>query len=101
MFPGDGSAGIHAISQNLLTGGPRLVEFPGNSRVEQNNGVKIAVARMENIADSPPVADGPLADEAERRSDLSARDYAILDIVSGADAAYRAKREVAVRHGVT
>ena len=82
---------VDAVAQNLLAGRSRLFQLAGLARIEQNDGVHVAVARVEDVADGEAVLLRDLADEVQGGRDLGARHHAILHVVGRADAAHRAE----------
>ena len=65
------------------------------ARVEENDGVQVAVARVKNVADLESVFFADLADAAQRGGQFRPRDHAVLRVVSGRKAADRAERVLA------
>src|ERR1035441_2264937 len=91
VFPGNRPTSLDAVNQNLLARRARPLHLAGLAGIEKNDGVHVAVAGVENIADRQPVLARRCVDEMERRSDLSARHHAVLHIVSRAHAAHGAE----------
>src|SRR5215831_3340959 len=78
-------AGLDTVAENVLAASARGLQFSRLARIEQNDRVQIAVARVEDVADGQAVLFGHLADEVERRSNLRPRDDAVLHVVRRAD----------------
>src|SRR4051794_36136671 len=55
VLAGDGAARLNAVGENLFAAGARLFEVARYARVEQDDGMHVAVAGMEDVADDQPV----------------------------------------------
>ena len=96
VLAGDRSADRNAVVENLVAAQLRASQFARLARIEQNDGVHVAVARVEDVADrqgSYFLAISPMA--SQRGGDLRARHHAVLHVVSRADAPDRAERVLA------
>ena len=51
MLPGDGTSDRDAVGQNLVTAELSPFQFSRLSSVKENDGMQVAVARMEDVAD--------------------------------------------------
>src|ERR1039457_1938885 len=91
MLAGDRSAHAQAVFEDLGAGGPGFVQVAWFARIEQDDGVQVAIARMENIADGQAVLAPDAGDDTQGGRDLRARHYAILHVIEWADAAHSAK----------
>ena len=92
MFAGDRSAGIGAELQDLVADPKHGFVLTGFERIEEDERVKVAVARVEHVADleAGALADG--VDLRERLGQLRARHHAIHDVEVGRQAPHRRKR---------
>src|SRR5438105_2787190 len=91
VLAGDGAAVLDAEREDLLARRARLFDLAGLARVEEDYGVHVAIAGMEDIADGEAVFARDLADEMQGGGDHGAGDDAILHVVGGADAAHGAE----------
>src|SRR5208283_2946064 len=89
MLPGDGTALCDAKSQNLVARRFGALQFLRLAVIEQDDGVHVAIARVENVADGEAVLLGDPVNLAQRRRNLSARHHAILYVVYGTHPANR------------
>src|SRR5215472_7056715 len=69
----------------------RLLELTRYSRVEQNDRMHVAVARVENVRDRQSAIACHTADVTQCFGDACSRNNAVLDVVGRADAPDRAE----------
>src|ERR1017187_5258786 len=81
VFPGDGAAGVNAELQYLPAGRLYTLKLLGIAHVEKDQGMKIAVSRVEDVADSQIVFLGDIPDVSHHRGYLTARHHAVLGVV--------------------
>ena len=95
MLAGQRSARVHAVRQDLGRDFDRLLRLTGNPLVVADERMQVAVACMEDIADTQS---GPLLERANPPEDLGqlgARDHAVLHVVVRRHASHRGERRLA------
>src|SRR5580692_8756160 len=81
MLTSNRPAHAEAVFEYFGAGGPGFVQVAGRAGVEQNDGVQVAVARMENIAEGQAVFAADLGDDAQSRGDLGTRHHTVLHVI--------------------
>src|SRR5215472_18294294 len=91
MLAGERATNSHAVADDFGRGLHGVFKLPLIARIVENNGMKVAVARVENIANVEAVSRADLADAAKGLRKFGARNDAVEDVVAGSEAAKRAK----------
>src|SRR5256884_985286 len=91
VFAGECATNFHAIADDFRGGLHGMFELPPIARIVENDGMKVAVAGVENIANVETISRADLADAAKRLRKFGARNDAVENIVAGSEAAKSAK----------
>ena len=95
VFAGQAAADLHAIADDFGGDFHGALQLRGVARIEENDGVQVAVAGVKDVADEAAILLAKLLNVAERLRKLAAWNDAVEDIVAGSDAAERAERVLA------
>ncbi len=87
VFAGDRAAHFDAELNDFVGGGDDAAELRFVARVEKNQRVQVAVARVKNIADLEAVLHADFIDAAQGGGKFGARDHAVLHVIGGREAA--------------
>ena len=87
VFASDGAAHFYAVLNDFVGGGDDAAELGFVARVKKNEWVKVAVARVKNIADLEAVLHADFIDAADGGGKFGAGDDAVLHVISGREAA--------------
>jgi hypothetical protein len=82
VLAGDAAAAADAFIQNLMTGRQHSPHLVGVALIEQQYGVNVAVAGMENVADANLMLGTDPLNLAENVRQLSSRDDAVLATIT-------------------
>lgn len=91
VFARERATDCHAIADDFRGGLHGMFELPPVAGIIENNGMKVTVACVENIANVEAVSRTDLADAAKRLRKFGARNHAVEDVVAGSEAAKSAK----------
>ena len=91
VLAGKRAADFHAIANDFGGGLHGAFELAFVARVVKNDGMKVAIASVKNIANVEAVARADFADMAKRLWKFGARNDAVKDVVAGGEAAESAK----------
>ncbi len=95
MFTGERAPDFHTIADDFRGGMHCSFELGFVAGIVEDDGMKVAVSGMENIADIKAVLRADLPDAAESLRKFCARNDAIEDVVAGSEAAESAKSVLA------
>ncbi len=95
VLSGDAAAAPDAFIQNLMTSSQYSFHLVGMALIEQQNGVNVAVAGMENVADANLMLGADPLNLAENVGQLSSRYDAILAAITRRQPADSAKSVLA------
>src|SRR5262249_59422909 len=87
----EGDAGL----EDLAPGRQHRLHLVGVALVEEQDGVDVAVAGVEDVADAEPVALAGAGDRAQDVGDARARHHAVLRAVAGRQPADRTEGALA------
>jgi len=91
MLAGERAANFDAVANNFSGSLHGAFELPFVARIVENDGMKVAIASVENVADIEAVARTNFADAAQGLRKFGARDNAVKNIVAGGEAAESAE----------
>jgi len=86
VFASDCAAHFDTEANDGVRGGDSTMELFFVAGVEKNDGMQVAVASVENVADLETVFFADAFDFAEGLRQFSARNHAVLNVVSGREA---------------
>src|SRR6202030_3942043 len=92
VLAGNGSALGDAEAQNLIARGFGTLQLARVVWIEEDDGVHVSIAGVENVTDREPMFLSNPLDVAQGGRDLSPRHHAILHIIGRTYAAHRAER---------
>jgi hypothetical protein len=91
MFSGDRAAHFDAELDDFVGGGDGAAELFGDARVEEDDGMQVAITGVEDISDFEAVLAADFLDAAKSGGQFGAGDDAVLDVIRGGKAADRAE----------
>src|ERR1700722_2948562 len=91
VFAGEAAADFDAVTNDLRGGFQRTLELFVVAKIVENDGMEIAIAGVEDVADVESELSADFLDAAERLRELRTRDYPVEDIYAGSDAAESAE----------
>ena len=91
VFAGEAATDLHAIADDFRGNFHSALELGFIARVKENDGVKVAVACMEDVADEAAVFLAQLLDMAKGLRKLAAGNDAVENVVAGSDTAESAE----------
>ena len=91
VLAGERPADFHAIADDLGGGFEGAFELRGIPGIVEDDGVQVAVAGVENIADLKAVLLADLLDAAQRLRKFRTRNNAVENVIAGSKAAERAE----------
>src|SRR4029453_5285255 len=95
VLAGGAAAQGDACFQDLAPRGQHTRDLGGNTLVEQQDGMDVAVTGVEDVADADAMTLGRTRDGAHDVGYLRARHHAVLSAVAGSEAADGAERTFA------
>ena len=88
-------AGFDRGEHDLLARGVHLLEHAGLARVERQQRMEVAVARVEHVQHPQTTRRGDLVDSTEHLDESRARHHGVVQVVVGGDARDGAERRLA------
>src|SRR5262249_59323765 len=96
-LPGNRTTETQAASHDFISGFLALIALRGIAAVEQDQGMQVAVAGVEDVADDQAILLADALDLRQRSRDFGAWDDAILSVVSRGYAAHGPERGLAAQ----